>query len=109
MTRFAALHLTLSVAALLVSFEGVSQARTTAEPLAGREAPAAESPRAPGNVPDAAQMAARPTRVETGIARIRICHISRHPRDGVPATEHACPLVVAEADVASPAVVATPN
>jgi len=29
--------------------------------------------------------------------RIRICHISRHPRDGVPAEEHACPLLIADA------------
>jgi hypothetical protein len=84
-------HCKLFVAvAFLVSAEGVSFARTTAQPLrAQTEAPTARS----ANVHDVAA-AVHPT-IGYEFARIRICHISRHPRDGVPAEEHACPLVIA--------------
>lgn len=68
-------------AALLVSLEGVSYARTTAQPL---------------RAATEAQRASQVTIVDE-LARVRVCHISRHPRDGVPATEHACPLVIADA------------
>jgi len=110
MSRFAAIHLMPSVAllALLLSFEGTSYARTTAQPLlVAHEAPAAQGTKSSGELPDAS-VAIRP--IETEIARIRICHISRHPRDGMPAAEHACPLVVADAaEVLAPAAVAAPN
>jgi hypothetical protein len=32
-----------------------------------------------------------------GHARIDLCHISRHPRDGLPPEQHACPLFIAAA------------
>jgi|HubBroStandDraft_6_1064221.scaffolds.fasta_scaffold670370_2 hypothetical protein len=84
-------HCKLFVAvAFLVSAEGVSFARTTAQPMrAQTEAPTARS----ANVHDVAATV-HPT-IGDEFARIRICHISRHPRDGVPAEEHACPLVIA--------------
>jgi hypothetical protein len=64
------------------SLEGVSSARTTAQPLrAQSETPAAAVHSTVGDV----------------ATRIRICHISKHPRDGMPAEEHACPLVIADA------------
>jgi hypothetical protein len=41
---------------------------------------------------------------EGTLAAIRFCHISRHPRDGIRAALHACPLLVADVDMtASPA------
>jgi hypothetical protein len=40
------------------------------------------------------------------VAGLRLCHISHHPRDGVRADLHACPLLVAEAETAVPS---TPN
>jgi hypothetical protein len=84
----------------LVSAEGLSYARTTAQPLrAQTEAPTAQS----ANVHDIAATV-HPT-IGDEFARIRICHISRHPRDGMPAEEHACPLVIAYvADALSGAV-----
>jgi|SRR5579863_1490563 hypothetical protein len=68
-------------AALLMSLEGVSHARTTREPIRT----VTEAPRV------------SPVTIVDELARVRVCHISRHPRDGVPATGHACPLVIADA------------
>jgi hypothetical protein len=80
--------------ALLASWEGVSQARTTAEPLRGTIGASA------GALSDAAadqrNLADRSVAFDE-LVRVRICHISRHPRDGIPAAEHACPLVIADA------------
>jgi hypothetical protein len=103
MTRLISLrtpgHLFVAVA-LLVSFEGVSYARTTSQPLrTTSETSAAVSAGSAGT--KEASVIHAPS--EDGVARIRICHISKHPRDGVPATEHACPLIIAEADAVTPA------
>jgi len=35
--------------------------------------------------------------VEQELARMPVCHISRHPLDGLRVSEHACPLLVADA------------
>jgi hypothetical protein len=91
MNRYTSLRMSgrlLVAVALLVSWEGISHARTTGQPLR--------------TATEAARVA-QPTIVDE-LARIRVCHISRHPRDGVPATEHACPLVIADAtEVVAPA------
>jgi hypothetical protein len=96
MSRFTSLRTPgqlLVAVAVLVSWEGLSYARTTTQPLrATIEANATEAKSA-GSNPDAV---VQPT-IADPVARARVCHISRHPRDGVPATEHACPLVVADA------------
>jgi len=99
MTRFTSFRTPrlLVAVALLVSFEGVSYARTSAQPLRATIETAAVDGKSSGVVnSDEAPAVVRPTIVNE-LARIRICHISRHPRDGAPATEHACPLVVADA------------
>jgi hypothetical protein len=101
MSRFISLripgHLLVAVA-MLISFEGVSYARTTAQPLrAVTEASAAADGKAAGTA-SAKDGSAIHSASGDEFARIRICHISKHPRDGVPATEHACPLIIAEAD-----------
>jgi hypothetical protein len=76
------LFVAVAFLASAASFEGVSNARTTAQPLRVQtETPAAAVHSSTGDV----------------ATRIRICHISKHPRDGMPAEEHACPLVIAEA------------
>jgi hypothetical protein len=92
-------HLFVAVA-LLVSFEGVSYARTTSQSLRTTlETSAAAS----AGSARTTEVSVVHTTSEDGVARIRICHISKHPRDGVPATEHACPLIIAEADGVIPA------
>lgn len=73
-------------------FEGVSFART-------RWATIAEYAQAEDVVAvDSAHTSA--TNVEVPVerlaTRIPVCHISRHPRDGIRAELHACPLVLAD-------------
>jgi hypothetical protein len=110
MSRFISLrtpgHL-LGAVAMLLSFEGVSYARTTAQPLrAVTEAAAAGDSKA-ADIASAKDESVIHSTSGDEFARIRICHISKHPRDGVPATEHACPLIIAEADATVPASGAT--
>jgi hypothetical protein len=82
------------VATFLVSIEGVSEARLTAPSLStAASAGVRESSAERRSLPE--------------LAHERICHISRHPRDGMPASEHACPLVVASgAGSSAPAALA---
>jgi hypothetical protein len=83
-----ALASVVCVASLALA-EQVALARTTGAPLDG-----------PVTGVTAAQTVSAPqVAAPTVAARIRVCHISRHPRDGVPASEHACPLIVADLDV----------
>jgi hypothetical protein len=91
--------------ALVLVFEGAAAAKTqAAEHATIREqsasaAQTASQDAAPATV--AARLASDRDLVvlaNSALAmRIRICHISRHPRDGVPAEEHACPLLIADA------------
>lgn len=39
---------------------------------------------------------------EWSASQIRMCHISRHPRDGIRASAHACPLLMADTRASSP-------
>jgi hypothetical protein len=40
--------------------------------------------------------------VGAGMARINLCHISHHPRDGLRPEQHACPLFIANAPRSAP-------
>lgn len=87
--------------ALVLAFEGAAAAKTQAAELAtSHEAiasAASQSPPAATATATATFAADRDFANSALAAHIRICHISRHPRDGVPAEEHACPLLVADA------------
>ena len=48
------------------------------------------------NVLDPSKAHALARMLESALARARVCHISRHPRDGLRASEHACPLLFAD-------------
>jgi hypothetical protein len=73
-------------------FEGVSFARTTLSTIAeyAQAGDVVAGDSAHGSV----------TKVEVSVerlaTRIPVCHISRHPRDGIRAELHACPLVLAD-------------
>ena len=95
----------LAALALILIFEGTSAAKTQAEMVpATQEAshassPAAAESAAPATKTFSVSSTDRDLANSALAARIRICHISRHPRDGMPPEEHACPLFIAEAVV----------
>jgi hypothetical protein len=90
--------------ALVLAFEGTSAAKTRAELLpATRDLSPVSAPVEAASAPATTVAADRDLANSALAARIRICHISRHPRDGVPAEEHACPLFIAEAAPAAAA------
>jgi len=100
--------------ALVLAFEGAAAAKTQAAEHATIREQSASAPQAVSQ--DAAPAtAAAPLASDHDFAngplatRIRICHISRHPRDGVPAEEHACPLLIADATQAVIAPSALPS
>jgi hypothetical protein len=88
---------------LVLAFEGAAAAKTHATELATSHEDSASASQ--GVSPNAAPATGTaPFAVDdrdfanSALAtHIRICHISRHPRDGVPAEEHACPLLIADA------------
>jgi hypothetical protein len=90
---------------LVLAVEGVAAAKTPAAELAtSHEASASASQvTSPSAAPVTAAATSASDREFANFvngplaARIRICHISRHPRDGMPAEEHACPLFIADA------------
>ena len=86
----------LAALGLILAFEGVSVAKTQESPLAaqrGTETSTSES---------SVEVGSRDSELTKALAaRVRVCHISRHPRDGMPASEHACPLFVAEVSAPS--------
>jgi hypothetical protein len=43
-----------------------------------------------------------PAASAVGLAPVPLCHISRHPRDGLSPEQHACPLFLARAQPAGP-------
>jgi hypothetical protein len=104
------------VIASLVSFEGLSFAQTTAlspwtvqSSVAPPESSKATFALGDAILLDSIKASARTDSVidaddsfvlpaEGAVAGIRLCHISHHPRDGMRAALHACPLVVADAD-----------
>jgi len=101
----------LAALALLIACEGTSAAKTQAPSLQSHHDASAAAASANTSVsstsgvetskPEAATFAANRVLVNSELAaRIRICHISHHPLDGVPAEEHACPLFIAEVSVA---------
>jgi hypothetical protein len=67
------------------AFEGVSSARTTTLPGLHDSAPASPAVLAEVSHPGGFD----------GLARIYLCHISHHPRDGLRPEQHACPLFIA--------------
>lgn len=97
----------------VLSVEGVSFAGTTAGPTASVAAQGA-TPVATGHslnlsasLRDLAALASEMDEGASGasssdvLSGIRLCHISHHPRDGIRAEVHACPLLIADFDVAS--------
>jgi hypothetical protein len=100
---------TLGVAvASLLALEGVSFARTPATPVVAQAS--ASTVDATTQARGEANPAARDTQneftsespvLQSANARIRVCHISRHPRDGMRSEEHACPLFIADAQPAA--------
>ncbi len=115
-------HSVLVIASLML-FEGVSLAETTAvprwasvgkqaaSPVATRESPSVAPPsegtrQAQFDLSELARMdsdmgaagySSSPS-TDDSLAGLRLCHISRHPRDGVRSEIHACPLLVADSD-----------
>ncbi len=101
---------TLGVAvASLLALEGVSFARTPATPVV---APASASTvdatiqlpvgaNAPSTRATQNEFSSESPALQSANTRIRVCHISRHPRDGMRSEEHACPLFIAEAEAAA--------
>jgi hypothetical protein len=88
----------LAALALLMAFEGTSAAKTQAELVPGAaEMQSSPAPAEAAKASTTTFAADRDLANSVFAARIRICHISRHPRDGVPAEEHACPLFIADA------------
>jgi hypothetical protein len=107
----------LAALAFVMAFEGTSAAKTQAgavlaiQEVSHFTSPATSpTPAAPASAqtPATSTLAADRDFANSVIAaHVRICHISRHPRDGVPAEVHACPLLIAEASpaIATPAAV----
>lgn len=87
--------LPLAAFALILAFEGVSVAKTQESPLAAQRATETSTSADPADV------AAHEDGLVKTAAHARVCHISRHPRDGMPASEHACPLFVADTSTPS--------
>jgi hypothetical protein len=86
----------------VLAFEGISSARTTTLPgPAGVQGAEDERPYAVAMLHDSAP--ARPAVLAEvsrpggfdDLARIYLCHISHHPRDGLRPEQHACPLFIA--------------
>jgi hypothetical protein len=104
----------LVTGALLCFLEGVSFAREPAPPPPARSATAAREGHPARTTPvSGAREAGRPSgssgtvaqserlafaqAIEQGLAQMAVCHISHHPLDGLRSSEHACPLLLADA------------
>ncbi len=86
---------TLLASAVPVLFcEGGAFARTTGPSLSDEVRAGAATESAPGSelVP------ARALSSWLNVNGIRMCHIPKHPKDGVPASIHPCPLAFASTD-----------
>jgi hypothetical protein len=79
---------------LVFVLEAASFARTPTLPASAHETHL-DGP-APIQPNEKADSAATQPPPEWVASRMPICHISRHPRDGIRAELHACPLVVAD-------------
>jgi hypothetical protein len=79
---------------LLLFCEGIGHARTTGPTLGDeiRAEAATEGAPAPDAIPTEALSS------WLNVNGIRMCHIPKHPRDGVPANIHACPRAFASRD-----------
>jgi len=95
--------------ALLLAMEGVSAAKTQGALIAAGEQAAADSSATAASVVSALPLPDPGVVSRAAVARVRICHISRHPRDGMPASEHACPLFIAEASPGPESTAARPD
>jgi hypothetical protein len=88
------------VALSVVAREGVALART-AEWAAGGSRPGAFEP-APAGAARGQDRGGPPDPAASSASQAPLCHISHHPRDGMPTEQHACPLLVAALDDAPP-------
>jgi hypothetical protein len=98
----------LAALALILAFEGTSAAKTRGDmaPMTEDASHASSAPESMSTAMTKTSSADRDLANSALAARIRVCHISRHPRDGMPPEEHACPLFIAEAaPAAAPATV----
>jgi hypothetical protein len=93
--------------AMMLSLEGSSAAKTRADLISAATSGASDASTTTSAVAADAALEVTPASSQSNeksdvtnplfAARIRVCHISRHPRDGMPSEEHACPLLVAQA------------
>jgi hypothetical protein len=95
--------LLLAAGLAVLCSEGIAHARTTDSALAEelQALTASVAPATTPATPNATQHAS--SGAEARIRALRVCRIPRHPRDGVPASIHACPLVFASAESAEEA------
>jgi hypothetical protein len=90
----------MSASLSVLSMQGVAGARTTGPTLS--EQVEAYAPTTQSVVDATAKGDALGDVTQARLSPTRVCHISRHPRDGIPASIHACPLVFAAGDAVTP-------